>query len=62
MPTEAERKRRLALDASDGRLVTWRPADVRWLLCGRGRPISAPTSPYAVVLEGDRAQVWYQNN
>jgi antitoxin VapB len=62
MPSEAERKRRLALDASGGRLVTWRPADVRWLLCGRGRPISAPTSPYAVVLEEDRAQVWYQNN
>ena len=62
MSSEADRKRRLALDASGGRLVTWRPADVRWLLCGRGRPISAPTSPYAVVLDEEHAQVWYQNN
>ena len=62
MLNEAERKRQLALEAAEGRLVTWRPADVRWLLCGRGRPISAPASPYVVVLEQDRAQVWYQNN
>ncbi len=58
---EAERKRRLAVDAAGGRLVTWQPADVRWLLCGRGRPISAPSSPYVVVLDEGRAQVWYQD-
>jgi Xaa-Pro aminopeptidase len=58
---EAERKRQLALEAAGGRLVTWRSADVRWLLCGRGRPVSAPSSPYAVVLDDDRAQVWYQD-
>ena len=52
---EAERKRDRALAAAGGRLVTSRPADVRWLLCGRGRPVDAsgPTSPYTVVLEPD---------
>ncbi len=61
--TEAARKRELALGAAGGRLVTSRPADVRWLLCGRGRPIdaAAPSSPYAVVLECDSARVFYQD-
>jgi Xaa-Pro dipeptidase len=59
--SEAERKRAAALAASGGRLVTSRPADVRWLLCGRGRPISAPDSPYTVELDGDRARVHYQD-
>jgi Xaa-Pro dipeptidase len=60
---EAERKRRLALDAAGGRLVTSRPADVRWLLCGRGRPVDAAgaTSPYTVVLEDGRAAVLHQD-
>jgi Xaa-Pro aminopeptidase len=61
--SEAERKRRLALEASGGRLVTSRPWDVRWLLCGRGRPVdvSAPSSPYTVVLEEGSARVLYQD-
>lgn len=60
--SEAETKRRLALEAAGGRLVTSRPADVRWLLCGRGRPVdvTAPSSPYTVVLDG-KAQVIYQD-
>jgi len=57
----ASRKRALGLDAAGGVLVTSRPADVRWLLCGRGRPIdaSAPTSPYTVVLDSAGASVLY---
>jgi Xaa-Pro dipeptidase len=60
---EAARKRELALEAAGGRLVTSRPWDVRWLLCGRGRPVdeASPSSPYTVVLEGDSAQVLYQD-
>jgi antitoxin VapB len=63
MRDEAARKRRLALEAADGRLVTSRPADVRWLLCGRGRPVDegAASSPYTVVLDGDSARVLYQD-
>ena len=63
MIAEAARKRRLALEAAGGRLVTSRPPDVRWLLCGRGRPVddAAPSSPYTVVLEGDSARVHYQD-
>jgi antitoxin VapB len=59
--TEAERKRALALEAADGYLVSSRPWDVRWLLCGRGRPVdaSAPTATYAVVLDGESARVHY---
>jgi antitoxin VapB len=58
---EAARKRTLALAAAGGRLVTTRPADIRWLLCGRGRPVDAasPTAGYIVVLEEDRARVLY---
>jgi Xaa-Pro aminopeptidase len=59
--SEAERKRAATLHTAGGRLVTSRPADVRWLLCGRGRPISAPDSPYVVELDGDRARVHYQD-
>jgi Xaa-Pro aminopeptidase len=57
----ALRKRGLALATAGGRLVTSRPADVRWLLCGRGRPVdaSAPRSPYTIVLDGDDARVHY---
>jgi antitoxin VapB len=57
---EAERKRRAALDAV-GPFATADPADVRWLLCGRGRPVSAGPSPYMVVVDEDRAQVLYQD-
>jgi Xaa-Pro dipeptidase len=58
--TEAERKRRAAL-AAVGPFATDDPADVRWLLCGRGRPVSAGASPYTVVVDEDRAQVLYQD-
>jgi antitoxin VapB len=34
---------------------------VRWLLCGRGRPVSAGSSPYTVVVEEARACVLYQD-
>jgi len=41
--------------------VTSRPWDVRWLLCGRGRPVdvSAPGSPYTVELAEGVARVHY---
>lgn len=58
--TEAECKRSLALDKA-GSFVTSEPADVRWLLCGRGRPVAAGTSPYAVELAEGVARVWYQD-
>jgi antitoxin VapB len=58
--TEAARKRRLALAAA-GPFTTDDPADVRWLLCGRGRPVSAGSSPYAVEVAEQRARVWYQD-
>jgi antitoxin VapB len=59
--TEAERKRAQALAAAGGRLVTSRPWDVRWLLCGRGRPVdaSSPAAGYTVVLDGDSALALY---
>jgi Xaa-Pro dipeptidase len=56
---EASRKRRLALEAAGGRLVTSRPADVRWLLCGRGRPVEAGGADYTVVLEDGDARVLF---
>jgi Xaa-Pro aminopeptidase len=65
MSDEAGHKRRLALEAAGGRLVTSRPPDVRWLLCGRGRPIdeAAPSSPYTVVVDEDGSgRVLYQDN
>jgi Xaa-Pro aminopeptidase len=60
---EAARKRRLALEAAGGRLVTSRRSDVRWLLCGRGRPVdeTAP-SPHTVVVDSERSgRVLYQD-
>ena len=57
---EAERKRRAAL-AAVGSFATGDAADVRWLLCGRGRPVSAGSSPYTVVVDEGRAQVLYQD-
>ena len=58
--TEPERKRRAALGAA-GPFVTSDPADVRWLLCGRGRPVSAGSSPYIVDVADSHARVWYQD-
>jgi Xaa-Pro dipeptidase len=57
---EAERKRSAALELA-GPFATNDPADVRWLLCGRGRPVSAGASPYAVEVTPDAARVWYQD-
>ena len=57
---EAGIKRALALEAA-GSFVTNDPADVRWLLCGRARPVAAGTSPYAVELSEETARVWYQD-
>ncbi|NUR76266.1 MAG: M24 family metallopeptidase, partial [Thermoleophilia bacterium] len=57
---EAERKRSAAFEAA-GPFATNDPADVRWLLCGRGRPVSAGTSPYTVEVTPDVARVWYQD-
>jgi antitoxin VapB len=58
--SEASRKRLAALESA-GPFQTSDPADVRWLLCGRGRPVAAGTSPYAVVVDRGRAQVLYQD-
>jgi antitoxin VapB len=57
---EAERKRTLLLDATAAEaVVASSPATVRWLLCGRGRPVSTtgPEADYAVLLTRDRAVV-----
>jgi Xaa-Pro aminopeptidase len=61
LAAEAGRKRALALAAAGSRLVTSRPADVRWLLCGRGRPVDAtsPAAGYTLVLDEGRARVLY---
>jgi hypothetical protein len=58
--SEASRKRLLAL-ASAGPFQTSDPADVRRLLCGRGRPVDAGTSPYAVRVTDEEARVLYQD-
>jgi Xaa-Pro aminopeptidase len=56
--TEAERKRRAALEAAGGGpLVVSTPENVRWLLCGRGRPVDVGSADYAVVLTDDSARV-----
>ena len=57
---EADAKRRAALQVA-GSFVTNDPADVRWLLCGRGRPVSAGSASYAVELGEGVARVWYQD-
>jgi Xaa-Pro aminopeptidase len=51
--SEAEAKRRAALEAAGGPFATDDPADVRWLLCGRGRPVAAGASPYRVAVDED---------
>jgi len=60
MTAEAGRKREAALEAA-GPFATNDPADVRWLLCGRGRPVSAGSSPYTVEVNETAARVWYQD-
>ncbi|MGH3016575.1 MAG: M24 family metallopeptidase, partial [Gaiellaceae bacterium] len=62
---EADAKRVLALEAAEaagaGAVVVTSPPTVRWLLCGRGRPVSAsgPEADYAVVLAGGRSAVLF---
>jgi Xaa-Pro dipeptidase len=60
---EAGAKADLVLEAA-GPLTTADPATVRWLLCGRGRPVDAAagSSPYTVVVEEGRREVWFQDN
>jgi hypothetical protein len=58
--TEAARKRSAVLELA-GPFATDDPADVRWLLCGRGRPVSAGSSPYTVEVTESAARVWYQD-
>jgi Xaa-Pro aminopeptidase len=54
--TEAERKRRAALEAAGCvPLVVTAPENVRWLLCGRGRPVDVGSADYALVLRDDSA-------
>ena len=58
---EAEGKRSLALDAA-GAFATNDPATVRWLLCGRGRPVDVTSpSPYTVVVDEGVGRVYYQD-
>ena len=58
--TEAERKRRTALEAAGrGTLVVSAPENVRWLLCGRGRPVDVGSADYTVVLREGSAFVLY---
>jgi Xaa-Pro aminopeptidase len=58
---EAERKRSIAIEvaAASGRaaIVATSPPTVRWLLCGRGRPVSASSAEadYTVVLVEGKA-------
>src|SRR5438445_3303041 len=58
--SEAVRKRLAALESA-GPFQTSDPADVRWLLCGRGRPVAAGTSPYAVRVTDTEACVLFQD-
>jgi len=58
--SEAARKRLLALESA-GPFQTSDPADVRWLLCGRGRPVATGTSPYAVRVTDTEARVLFQD-
>ena len=59
---EAERKRALLLGAAAAdAVVATSSATVRWLLCGRGRPVSTagPEADYAVVLTAERQVVLF---
>jgi Xaa-Pro dipeptidase len=62
---EAEHKRALVLEAADSlgyeAVAASDPATVRWLLCGRGRPVSVtgPEADYTVVLVGGSRTVLF---
>ena len=58
--SEAERKRRAALEAAGGApLVVSAPENVRWLLCGRCRPVDVGSADYTVVLRDGSVFVLY---
>ena len=58
--TEAERKRRDALEAAGGEpLLVTDPPTVRWLLCGRGRPVDVGAADFRIVIRSDAAYVLY---
>jgi Xaa-Pro dipeptidase len=63
--TEAQRKRALAAQAAAAAgcaaVAATSPPTVRWLLCGRGRPVSASSAEadYAVLLVEEKAYVVY---
>jgi Xaa-Pro aminopeptidase len=60
--TEAERKRSLAFEAAGGAAVVATSAPTaRWLLCGRGRPVSTSSAEadYTVVLVDAKAYAVY---
>jgi antitoxin VapB len=60
--TEAERKREAALEAAGGAaLIVSAPENVRWLLCGRGRPVDVGSEDYTVVLRDGSAFVLYKD-
>jgi Xaa-Pro aminopeptidase len=62
---EANVKRALAVEAAEAAgsvaVVATSPPTVRWLLCGRGRPVSTsgPEADYTVVLAGGRSAVLF---
>jgi Xaa-Pro dipeptidase len=63
--SEAAEKRAAALSAARAAgfdaAVLSTPANVRWLMCGRGRPVDAasPSAAYTVVLSADTASVLF---
>ena len=57
---EAESKRLTALEAAGPFTTNFLP-DVRWLLCGRGRPVAAGAPMYTVALAQGRAEVSFQD-
>jgi Xaa-Pro aminopeptidase len=58
--SEAASKRATALETA-GPFTTNFLADVRWLLCGRGRPVAASSPMYTVALGHERAEVFFQD-
>jgi Xaa-Pro aminopeptidase len=58
--TEATRKRNDALMEA-GPFETNVLPDVRWLLCGRGRPVAAGSPMYTVAAGGERDEVRFQD-
>ena len=63
---EAPEKRDAVLEAASragsSGLIATEPSTVRWLLCGRGRPVVSSTATYLVVVGGDDAVVLAPDN